>query len=103
MPLIDLSLVTTTLLNLLRARVDPLWAAFFLPMLPPTITYTGAPSSTPQTVDQAVGMFLYYASEDPHFKNLPPAYRDLPPVRFPPMGLQLQYQLYVHTLGEPEI
>lgn len=107
MPLIDLSLVTTTLLNLLRARVDPLWAGLFPPSPPnpppPTITYTGV-SSAAITGDQALGMFLYYASEDPHFKNLPPVYRDQPPIRFTPMGLQLQYQLIAHAadLGDPD-
>src|SRR5688572_31530133 len=93
MALLDLSLVTTTLLRLLRARVDPLWATFFPPVPPPpVINYTGV-SSAVITGDQAIGMFLYYASEDPHFKNLPPAYRDHPPVRFTPMGVVLQYQL----------
>ena len=102
----DLSLVTTTLLRLLRARVDPLWAEFFPPSPPapppPAITYTGVSSAT-ISGDQALGMFLYYASEDPHFKNLPPTYRDQPPIRFTPMGLQLQYQLVAHAtdLGDP--
>ncbi len=95
MPLIDLSLVTTTLLNLLRVRVDPLWAAFFAPNPAPAITYTGVSPSTTFTADQALGMFLYYAHEDPHVKNLPPVYRDQPPVRFTPMGVILQYQLFV--------
>ncbi len=96
MPLIDLSLVTTTLLRLLKARVDPLWAALFAPGPPPAINYTGV-SSASLTGDQTLGMFLYYASEDPHFKNLPPFYQDQPPVRFIPMGLQLQYQLVAHA------
>lgn len=102
MPLIDLSLVTSTLLRLLQARVDPLWASLF--PVPPTITYTGISPATPISVDHALGMFLYYASEDPQFKNLPPTYRDQPPVRFTPMGLQLQYQLFAHAadLGDPE-
>jgi hypothetical protein len=43
-------------------------------------------------------MFLYYASEDPHFKNQPPFFKDQPPVRFTPMGLQLQYQLVAHAV-----
>ena len=107
MPLIDLSLVTTTLLNILKARVDPLWAGLFPPSPPnpppPTINYTGVPSAA-ITGDHALAMFLYYASEDPHFKNLPPVYRDQPPVRFTPMGLQLQYQLIAHAtdLGDPD-
>lgn len=107
MPLLDLSLVTTTLLNLLKVRVDPLWAGLFPPSPPnpppPTITYTGVSPATNLTVDQALGMFLYYAGEDPHFKNLPPVYKDQPPARFTPMGVQLQYQLFAHAaeMGDP--
>lgn len=107
MSLIDLSLVTTTLLRLLQARVNPLWAGLFPPSPPnsppPAITYTGVSPATSLTVDQALGMFLYYASEDPHLKNQPPVYKDQPPVRFTPMGVQLQYQLFAHAaeLGDP--
>src|SRR5262245_15619940 len=97
MSLLDLSLVTTTLLRLLRARVDPLWAELFPPVPPPpTITYTGV-SSDKLTDDQALGMFLYSVTEDPHFKNQPPIYQDKPPGPFTPMGLQLQYQLVSHA------
>jgi hypothetical protein len=96
MPLLDLSLVTTTLLRLLKARVDPLWAELFPPVPPPpTITYSGA--SADKLKDVSLGMFLYSANEDPHFRNQPPIYRDKPPVRFTPMGLQLQYQLVSHV------
>jgi Pvc16 N-terminal domain len=105
MSLIDLSLVTTTLLRLLQARVDPLWASLFPPLPPPpTITYTGVSPASGLSADQALGMFLYYASEDPHFKNQPPVFRDQPPVRFTPMGVQLQYQLFAQTaeLGDPD-
>jgi hypothetical protein len=107
MSLLDLSLVTTTLLRLLKARVDPLWAALFPPSPPapppPAITYSGL-SSDKLSGDQALGLFLYSANEDPHFKNQPPAYQDQPPVRFTPMGLQLQYQLIAHAadLGDAD-
>ena len=104
MSLLDLSLVTTTLLRLLKARVDPLWAELFPPLPPPpTITYSGT-SSDKLTNDQALSMFLYSANEDPHFKNQPPIYQDKPPVRFTPMGLQLQYQLVSHAadLGDAD-
>ena len=104
MSIIDLSLVTTTLLRLLRARVDPLWAGLFPPVPPPPpITYSGV-SSDKLGTDQALGMFLYSANEDPHFKNQPPIYQDKPPVRFTPMGLQLQYQLISHAadLGDAD-
>lgn len=106
MPVLDLSLVTTTLVRLLQMRVDQLWASFFPPSPPnpppPTITYSGL-SSASLAGDQALGMFLYSATEDPHFKNQPPIYKDHPPVRFTPMGLQLQYQLVAHAaeLGDP--
>jgi uncharacterized protein DUF4255 len=107
MALLDLSLVTTTLLRLLKARVDPLWAELFPPSPPapppPAITYSGV-SSDKLTSDYALGMFLYSANEDPYFKNQPPLYQDQPPVRFAPMGLQLQYQLVAHTndLGDAD-
>ncbi len=67
--MIDLSLVTTTLLDLLKARVDVLGA------LPPTllpITYTGVSSAQLAGDHHALAMFLYHANEDPHFKNQPP-------------------------------
>lgn len=100
MPLIDLSLVTTTLLRLLRARVDVLWAGFFPPSPPdpppPVVGYSGVASGA-LTGDQALGLFLYHVTEDAHFKNLPPVYQDKPPIRFTPMPLQLHYQLVAHA------
>jgi hypothetical protein len=107
MPLHDLSLVTTTLLRLLRARVDQLWADFFPPSPPnpppPAIRYSGV-SSSALSGDQALGVFLYHTNEDAHFKNLPPSFQDQPPVRFTPMGLQLHYQLVSHAadIGDPD-
>jgi hypothetical protein len=108
MPVNDLSLVTTTLLRLLKARIDPLWVAFFPPSppnpLPPAVNYTGAGSSN-LSGDNALSCFLYHVTEDPHFKNQPPIFRDRPPVRFTPMGLQLHYQLMAQTVdigaGDP--
>src|ERR1700730_10989270 len=104
MPLLDLSLVTKTILGLLRARVDPLWASLFPPVPPPPkITYSGL-SIDKLTGDQALGFFLYSVGEDPHFKNQPPFYQDKPPIRFTSMGLVLQYQLISQAadLGDPE-
>ncbi len=94
--LIDLSLVTTTMLRLLQFRVDALWATFFPPLSAPPITYSGVESAL-LTDENALGFFLYHLGEDPHFKNQPPYYPDQPAVRFTPMGLQLQYQLVAHT------
>ena len=107
MTIIDLSLVTTTLLRLLKARVDPLWAAQFPPSPPnpppPTVNYTGVGSAS-LSGDNALSLFLYHINEDAYFKNQPPFFQDQPPVRFTPMGLQLQYQLVAQTLdvgGDP--
>ncbi len=97
MPLLDLSLVTGTLLRLLRFRVTPLWASLYPPIPPPpAVNYTAAPSAN-VTGDQTLGMFLYHTNEDAHFKNQPAYYKDQPPIRFSPMGLQLHYQLYAHA------
>ncbi len=107
MPLLDLSLVTTTMLRLLKARVDPLWAGLFPPSPPapppPVVTYSGL-SIDNLTGDQALGFFFFSVSEDPHFKSPTPVYSDKPPVRFSPMGLVLQYQLVAHAadLGDAE-
>lgn len=104
MSLLDLSLVTTTFLSLLKARVDPLWVQFFPPVPPPpAVTYSGL-SSDKLPGDHTLGFFLYSIAEDPHFKNQPPVYQDQPPVRFTPMGLQLQYQLVAQAadLGDPD-
>ena len=97
MPLIDLSLVTTTLLRVLRARVDVLWASLFPPAPPPPVITYSSVSSAQLAGDHALGMFLYHANEDAHFKNMPPRYQDQPAVRYTPMGLQLQYQLVAHA------
>jgi Pvc16 N-terminal domain len=93
MPLLDLSLVTTTLLRLLKARVDPAWASFSPPSV---VSYSGLPSDR-LTGDQTLAVSMYHTVEDAYFKNQPPVYQDLPPVRFTPMGIQLHYQLCAHA------
>ena len=93
MALLDLSLVTTALVELLKAHIgnSPAW-----PLA------AGAPLVTAQPPDKlaakTLGVYLYHVSEDPHLKNQPPHGGDSPPVRFTPMGLQLYYQL--SALGE---
>jgi hypothetical protein len=88
MALLDLSLVTFALVELLKAHIgnSPAWPAA-----------VGAPLVTAQPPDQlavkTLGVYLYHVSEDPHLKNQPPHGGDSPPVRFTPMGLQLYYQL----------
>jgi Pvc16 N-terminal domain len=104
MPILDLSLVTTTFLRLLRMRVTPLWEGLFppAPPLPPAVTYTGA-STAGIGSDNTLAFFLFHAGEDAQFKNQPPVFRDRPPVRFTPMGLVLQYQMVTHTAAGVDV
>ncbi len=91
--LLDLSLVTSALVELLKAHIGQ--SSAWAPGL-------GTPLVTAQPPDQlepkTLGVYLYHVVEDPHLKNQPPAGPDNPPVRFNPMGLQLHYQL--SALGE---
>lgn len=94
MPLLDLSLVTQTLMTLLDK---------FINSLPPSEKAKVAPwavSALPPdrlTGDRTLGIYLYHAVEDSHFKSLPPPGQDFPPIQFSPMGLQLFYQMTAHS------
>ena len=103
MSLLDLSLVTTTLLRLLKAQVDIGMATLSAPNPAPTVNYSGL-SSDKLTDDNTLSLFLYYVAEDACFKNQPPVYQDHPPVRFTPMGVQLHYQLTAFAVeaADPE-
>jgi len=98
MALLDLSLVTQVLVELLKAHIStsPGW---------PFATY-GLPLVTAQPPDQiaggTLGVYLYHVTEEPHLKNQPPVGRDAPPVRFTPMGLCLYYQLCALGTGTGE-
>jgi len=89
MALLDLSLVTQALVELLKAHIGNSagW---------PFATY-GTPLVTAQPPDQVaagtLGVYLYHVTEEAHLKNQAPAGRDSPPVRFTPMGLSLYYQI----------
>jgi hypothetical protein len=93
MPLLDVSLVTQALVELLKAHIgnSAAWPQA-----------AGTPLVTAQPPDQlatgTLGVYLYHVAEDPSRKNQPPVGRDSPPVRFTPMGLQLYYQ--VSALGD---
>jgi hypothetical protein len=90
--LLDIALVTETLISLIKkqiatspekAKVSPLEVSAL-----PADKLTG---------DHTIGLYLYYMTEDPHYKNLESPGRDTPPVRFTPMGLNLYYQLTAHS------
>lgn len=98
MTLLDLSLVTRSLVNLVRLHVtaSPAWSA--------GTTLTVSPLSPDRlTGDNTLGLYLYHLSEDAHFKNMPlPADSQLP-LRYTPMGLNLFYILTAHSDLQDEL
>jgi hypothetical protein len=98
MALRDISNVTQTLMNLIgRAFTVPgAWSG----PLPVTVL----PEPPIRSKTDGIGMFLYHMVEHPHYKNLPPPGRDLPPVRYTSLALTLYYQLssYKALGGESE-
>ncbi len=75
------------MVNLIREsfEVSAAWTAPTAPLVLP---------EPPNRVTQdGIGFYLYHVAENNHYKNLPPPGRDIPPVRFTPMGLNLYYQL----------
>jgi hypothetical protein len=90
--LLDIALVTETLLRLLREQIATSpeagkVAGLDVTALPPD-KLTG---------NQTIGFYLYHVTEDAQYKNLEPTSLDVPPVRFTPMGLNLYYQLTGHS------
>ncbi len=92
MALMDLSLVTSTLVRLVREHVvnSSAWN--------PGVTLSVTPEPPDQlSGENTLGLYLYRISEDAQFKNLPAPGGDLVPVRFTPMGLSLDYVLVAHS------
>ncbi len=92
MALLDISLVTRSLLNLIEEHVtaSQVW--------PPAVTLRVSPEPPDGlSGDHTLGLYLYHISEDGGYKNLPPPGRDVPPIRYTPMGLILHYQLTAHS------
>jgi hypothetical protein len=87
MALLNLSLVTKTLENLLKNyfKISPVWSSDEAP---------GISLKPPDKLDEkTVGIYLYHITEDSQYKNLPAPGNDQPPVRYSPMALNLYYQL----------
>jgi hypothetical protein len=91
MALLDVSLVTQTLMTLVREHVgaSPAWTL----VQPPTISPHPPDRLTGTNV---IGLYLYHLCEDAHYKNLPSPGNDQPPIRSTPMALDLSYQLTAH-------
>jgi Pvc16 N-terminal domain len=92
MPLLDLSLATKTLTNVIE---QVLKASPEAPKYTPLSVTTLPPDKL--TGEHTLGLYLYHAEEHPTFKNAPPAGLDMPAVRFTPLGLNLYYQLTAHS------
>ncbi len=97
MPLLDLSLVTTTLETVVKRRVRSGLVALNQPATVLNALSVSATSPDQLSGDATVGLYLYHTTESATLKNLPPPGQDEPPVRFAPMGLDLYYQLTAHS------
>ena len=92
MALLDLSLVTKSLVNLIREGVSASSA------WPGTSVLNVSPLPPDRLAgDNVIGFYLYHLMEDAHYKNLPAPSGNMPPVRYTPMGLSLQYILSTHS------
>lgn len=87
MALLDISKVTTTVINLITEafNTSSAWTAMGGP--------PGIYPDPPETVDDGVAFYLYHMQENGQFKNLPSPGKDRPPVRYTPMALNLYYIL----------
>lgn len=93
MALLDLSLVTQTLINLIREsfNVSHAWSGS-----PPSIL----PDPPNKLTGDALGLYLYHICEDAYFKNLPAPGNETQPVRYVSMALNLYYQLSANTAAD---
>ncbi|MCP5104641.1 MAG: DUF4255 domain-containing protein [bacterium] len=94
MALLNLSLVTKTLINLLREYLIASPVGTWTELSPPPITQRPPDKVTEEDV---LCLYLYHISEDTRYKNLPAPGNDAPPIRYVPMGLNLYYQLSAHS------
>ena len=88
MALLDLSEVTKAVIAVIKQ-------AFVVihPALPPGVTINVFPESPAKLTTDGLSFYLYHVQENAQFKNLPSPGRDLPPVKFVPLALNLYYQL----------
>lgn len=92
MTLLDLSLVTQSLVRFIDAsvRTSPGWSNSL------SLTVTPEPPDR-LAGDRVLGMYLYHAAEDPSMRNEGIPSTGYPPVRHQPMPLRLHYQLTAHS------
>ena len=88
MALLDISIITRAVINVIKTGFDS------------SSAWTGnlnTPDVLPDPPDrkdkEGVGFYLYHIQENTHYKNMPPLGNDNAPVKFIPMALNLYYQL----------
>lgn len=97
MPMLDLSLVTRSLIALLDFHFqqpswwDPMLQLSILPLSPDRLTG-----------QNSVGLYLYHATEDPAMKSAPPIGNPGAPQSFHPLTLQLHYILAARSEAPAE-
>src|ERR1700736_2004493 len=89
--LLDISLVTKALQNLLKGRFET------SPGFTRTVNISALPPDRLKEVDDALGVYMFHLTEDAHFKNAPPVGTATPPVATTPMTLQLYYVITAHS------
>ncbi len=98
MTMLNLSLVTETLGNLVRKYVTS--SDQWPPEKELKVSY-----QPPDKIkgDRVINLYLYHAVENGHYQNTPPPQNVRDPLRFTPMGLDLYYQLTARsTIGEAD-
>jgi hypothetical protein len=97
MPIIDMSLVTLSLVRLLQRYLARPEVVGMFPS-ESAVTVSGDPIDqfAQQSAQYALNLYLYHLQEDEYHKNLAESSGDSPPVRFREMGLNLFYLLTAH-------
>lgn len=75
--------VTTTIIAVIQRAVDDARFWTDVKVLPELL----------KNSNEGIGFYLYHVQESSHYKNLPPPGKDIPPVGYTPMALNLFYQL----------
>ncbi|NVB76942.1 MAG: DUF4255 domain-containing protein [Kofleriaceae bacterium] len=92
MALLDLSLVTKTLVEVVKRAIA------VSPVTPSgTVNVTSLPPDRLEDLDNALGIYLYHLVEEAAFKNRVWPNRPQPPLRSSPMGLNLYYVISAHS------
>lgn len=92
MALLDLSLVTKTLVEIVRRYIAVSPAR---PAQP--VDVTSLPPDQLNLYDNSIGIYLYHLVEEAAFKNQTWPGRPSAPARFSPMGLNLHYIISTHS------